>query len=120
MGSFPDVGLGEARERAREAKNHVWPGVDPIEKRKAARAALAASWAGRPMLRTPPINMPPRSWRTRVQCGTKPLALLHRAVCIAAHLQNTSRKFAGAGYAAGAASDLAGQDGNSYPRQRAD
>lgn len=45
LGSFPDVGLGEARERAREAKNQIWRGVDPIEERKAARAALAAAQA---------------------------------------------------------------------------
>ncbi|WP_134679523.1 tyrosine-type recombinase/integrase [Paracoccus ravus] len=43
LGSYPDVGLAQARERAREAKDQVWRGIDPIEERKAARAALAAS-----------------------------------------------------------------------------
>ncbi|WP_167620080.1 site-specific integrase [Paracoccus ravus] len=43
LGSYPDVGVGQARERAREAKDQVWRGIDPIEERKAARAALAAA-----------------------------------------------------------------------------
>lgn len=43
LGGFPDVGLATARERAREAKEKVWRGIDPIEERKAAKAALAAS-----------------------------------------------------------------------------
>lgn len=45
LGSFPDVSLAQARERAREAKDKIWRGVDPIEERKAARAALAAAQA---------------------------------------------------------------------------
>ncbi|TJZ91650.1 DUF4102 domain-containing protein [Paracoccus gahaiensis] len=43
LGAYPDVGLAQARERAREAKDKVWRGIDPIEERKAARAALTAS-----------------------------------------------------------------------------
>lgn len=43
LGAYPDVGLAQARERAREAKDQVWRGVDPIEARKATRAALVAS-----------------------------------------------------------------------------
>ncbi|ABA78904.1 DUF4102 domain-containing protein [Rhodobacter sphaeroides] len=43
LGSYPEVGLAEARERAREAKRKIAAGVDPIEERKATRAALAAA-----------------------------------------------------------------------------
>lgn len=45
LGAYPEVGLAEARDRAREAKAKVRDGVDPIEERKAARAALAAARA---------------------------------------------------------------------------
>jgi len=45
LGSYPDVTLAQARERAREAKDQIWRGVDPIEERKAARSALAAAQA---------------------------------------------------------------------------
>lgn len=41
LGSYPDVTLSQARERARELKDQVWRGFDPIEQRKAARSALA-------------------------------------------------------------------------------
>jgi len=43
LGGYPDVTLAQARERAREAKDKVWQGVDPIEERKAVRAALVAA-----------------------------------------------------------------------------
>ncbi|MBM3606455.1 MAG: DUF4102 domain-containing protein [Alphaproteobacteria bacterium] len=43
LGGYPDVGLAQARERAREAKDKVWRGIDPVEERKATRAALTAS-----------------------------------------------------------------------------
>lgn len=43
LGSYPEVSLAEARERAKEAKGAVRRGVDPIEQRRAAAAALAAS-----------------------------------------------------------------------------
>ena len=43
LGPYPDITLAEARERARKAKAEIWEGVDPIERKKAATAALAAS-----------------------------------------------------------------------------
>lgn len=47
LGGYPDVTLAQARERARErareAKDQIWRGVDPIEERKAVRAALTAA-----------------------------------------------------------------------------
>lgn len=43
LGGFPDVTLAMARERAREAKDQIRQGVDPAERRKAARAALAVA-----------------------------------------------------------------------------
>jgi integrase len=43
LGGFPDVTLAQARDRAREAKEKIRAGVDPVEERKAARAALAAA-----------------------------------------------------------------------------
>lgn len=43
LGGYPDVTLSDARQRAREAKEKIWRGIDPIEERKATRAALAAS-----------------------------------------------------------------------------
>lgn len=43
LGGYPDVTLAQARERAREAKASIRAGVDPIEQRKAARAALATA-----------------------------------------------------------------------------
>lgn len=43
LGGFPDVPLAQARERAREAKDQIRRGIDPVEERKAARANLAAA-----------------------------------------------------------------------------
>ena len=40
LGSFPEVTLASARDRARDAKSAVASGVDPIEQRSAAKAAL--------------------------------------------------------------------------------
>ncbi|SEO76319.1 Integrase [Salinihabitans flavidus] len=45
LGSYPEVGVGEARDRAREAKDKIRQGIDPIKERKAARVALAAEVA---------------------------------------------------------------------------
>ncbi|TIL44590.1 tyrosine-type recombinase/integrase [Mesorhizobium sp.] len=45
LGGYPDVPLGDAVRRAREAKAKIRIGVDPVEERKAARAALAAAQA---------------------------------------------------------------------------
>lgn len=43
LGGFPDVTLAQARARAREAKDQIRRGIDPVEARKAAKAALAAT-----------------------------------------------------------------------------
>jgi integrase len=43
LGGFPDVTLAQARERAREVKDQIRRGIDPVEERKAARAALIAA-----------------------------------------------------------------------------
>lgn len=40
LGSFPSVTLAQAREAAREARARIAEGVDPVEERKAAQAAL--------------------------------------------------------------------------------
>lgn len=45
LGGFPDVTLAQAREKARETKEQIRQGVDPVEQRKAARAALMADQA---------------------------------------------------------------------------
>ena len=45
LGSYPEVGVGEARDLARAAKAKIREGTDPIKDRKAARAALAAEVA---------------------------------------------------------------------------
>jgi len=41
LGSARDTDLRKARERARNARNRLWDGVDPIDARKAERAARA-------------------------------------------------------------------------------
>ena len=43
LGGYPDVSLSQAPERAREARELIRQGVDPIEHRKATSAALVAS-----------------------------------------------------------------------------
>ena len=43
LGGFPTVSLAQARERARAALDSIRKGVDPVEERKAAKAALAAA-----------------------------------------------------------------------------
>lgn len=40
LGGFPAVTLSQAREKAREARDMISQGIDPIEERKAAKAAL--------------------------------------------------------------------------------
>ncbi|MDN3711038.1 integrase arm-type DNA-binding domain-containing protein [Paracoccus cavernae] len=40
LGGFPDVTLAQARDRAREAKDQIRRGIDPVEERRSARAAL--------------------------------------------------------------------------------
>ncbi len=43
LGPFPEVGLGDARERAREAREKLRQGIDPVAERQAARDALRAA-----------------------------------------------------------------------------
>ncbi len=43
LGGYPDVTLAQARERARETKELIYRGIDPVEQRKVARAALHAA-----------------------------------------------------------------------------
>lgn len=45
LGGFPDVTLANARERAREAKDMIRRGIDPVEHRRAAQDALRANQA---------------------------------------------------------------------------
>ncbi|MRX50179.1 DUF4102 domain-containing protein [Paracoccus sp. S-4012] len=43
LGGYPDVTLAMARDRARDAKDKIRSGIDPVEDRKAAKAALVAA-----------------------------------------------------------------------------
>lgn len=43
LGSYPGVTLAQARDKAREFRELIEQGIDPVEQRKAAKAALAAS-----------------------------------------------------------------------------
>lgn len=43
LGGFPEVPLAQARDRARDIKDKIRSGIDPIEERKSARAALVMS-----------------------------------------------------------------------------
>ena len=45
LGAYPDVTLGAARDRAREARDQIRRGIDPIEERQVARARLVSSQA---------------------------------------------------------------------------
>lgn len=40
LGGYPAVPLAQARERAREMRDKVWRGIDPVEERRAVKAAL--------------------------------------------------------------------------------
>ena len=40
LGGYPDVSLAQARERAREVRDLIWRGIDPVEQRKVNRSAL--------------------------------------------------------------------------------
>ncbi|GAA6147777.1 integrase arm-type DNA-binding domain-containing protein [Pseudooceanicola nitratireducens] len=42
LGSFPEIPLAQARDRAREAKDKIRNGIDPIVERQQVRAQLAA------------------------------------------------------------------------------
>lgn len=46
LGGFPTVTLAQARDKAREARNKIERGLDPVAERQAAKAALIAA-AGR-------------------------------------------------------------------------
>lgn len=41
LGAWPEVGLAQARERARVLMDKLWQGIDPAEERRAARVAQA-------------------------------------------------------------------------------
>lgn len=43
LGGFPAVTLSQARDKAREARAKIESGIDPVEARKAAKAALVAA-----------------------------------------------------------------------------
>lgn len=43
LGGFPTVTLAQARDKAREARDKIERGIDPVEERKAAKAALVAA-----------------------------------------------------------------------------
>lgn len=43
LGGYPDVTLAQARDRARETKDKIRNGIDPVEERKAARSALVTA-----------------------------------------------------------------------------
>ena len=45
LGGFPDVPLAQARDRARDARDLIRQGIDPVEERRKVRAALIASQA---------------------------------------------------------------------------
>ncbi len=45
MGGFPDVSLAQARERAREARDKIAKGVDPIAAKQADRTAIVSEQA---------------------------------------------------------------------------
>ncbi|NCO22303.1 MAG: integrase arm-type DNA-binding domain-containing protein [Rhodobacterales bacterium] len=43
LGGFPGVTLSQARDKARDARDKIERGIDPVEERKAAKAALVAA-----------------------------------------------------------------------------
>ena len=45
LGAYPDVSIKQARERARETRQQIWDGIDPVAVRKAAQDALRAAEA---------------------------------------------------------------------------
>ena len=45
LGGYPDVTLAQAREKARELKEQIRKGIDPVAERKAARNALKSAQA---------------------------------------------------------------------------
>lgn len=47
LGGYPDVTLSQAREKARELREKVQDGIDPIEERRASKEQLKATQASR-------------------------------------------------------------------------
>ncbi len=45
LGGFPDVGLAQARDRARETREKIRQGIDPVAERRAVRDELRAAQA---------------------------------------------------------------------------
>lgn len=45
LGGYPDVTLSQARQRARETKEKIWQGIDPVAERKSLKSALVAEQA---------------------------------------------------------------------------
>lgn len=43
LGGFPEISLAQARDRARDAKDKIRAGIDPVEQKKAAKAALVTA-----------------------------------------------------------------------------
>lgn len=43
LGPYPEISLADARDRARETKEKIRRGIDPVEERRAAQAALVAA-----------------------------------------------------------------------------
>lgn len=43
LGAWPEIGLAQARERARTLLDKLWQGVDPTQEKRAAKAPLAPS-----------------------------------------------------------------------------
>ena len=50
LGGYPDITLAQARERAREAKDAIRQGIDPVDERKAARQEIEQRAATRERL----------------------------------------------------------------------
>lgn len=66
LGAYPDVPLAEARSKARELREKIRQGIDPVEERQAARRALISSqlnsksfeWAAREYVRNKSFRSP--------------------------------------------------------------
>ncbi|HEX6993725.1 MAG TPA: integrase arm-type DNA-binding domain-containing protein, partial [Gammaproteobacteria bacterium] len=63
LGAYPDVTLEQARERAREARDQIYRGIDPVAARKAAQDALRAAEAKRLTFDEAAV----KCWRARSQ-----------------------------------------------------
>lgn len=45
LGGYPEIALAQARQRAREVRDSIWRGIDPVTERKAKKSALLAEQA---------------------------------------------------------------------------